>query len=79
MENKEIDVLLTQELNTNMDHASAKYKINATLQRHLAVHYIASQTHYPTETEHKPGGTVIWINPLLSKHMCVKIQDPLGR
>jgi Reverse transcriptase-like len=43
------------------------------------VQYIVSQTHYNTETEHKPGGTAIWINPLLSRHISGKLQDLLGR
>jgi hypothetical protein len=79
MENKEIDILLTQELNANVEHTSAKLKISEVLQRHPGVQYIASQTHSNTETEHKPGGTALWINPLLSRHICNKLQDPLGR
>jgi hypothetical protein len=78
-EQEEIDVLLTQELNTNIEHPLAKEKIKEVMGRHLGVKYITSQMHYLIETEYKLGGTTMWINPLLSRHICDKIEDPLGR
>jgi exonuclease III len=78
MEQEEIDALLIQESNTNIKHPSTKEKIKEVMHWHLGVKYITSQTHFLTETEYKPGGTAIWINPLLSRHICDKIQDPLG-
>jgi hypothetical protein len=79
MNKDSIDVLLLQEINTNMGHKSVLPKIRNLLQKHQGTRIISAHTPYSTSTAYKPGGTAIILGSHIAKHTYDQIKDPIGR
>jgi endonuclease/exonuclease/phosphatase family metal-dependent hydrolase len=79
MSEQAIDVLLIQEINTNVTHPKARMIIQQVQQSFPGLQMIWSHTKYVTHSTYKPGGTAIWVRPPLSQRIVRRLTDPLGR
>jgi endonuclease/exonuclease/phosphatase family metal-dependent hydrolase len=79
MYNHGVDVLLLQELNTNMKHPDTKKFFQPIHQRYKHMQYVWSHTPFTTRSLYKPGRTGIWIKYPNSRYITHRIQDVIGR
>jgi exonuclease III len=79
MHKDNIDIMLLQEINTNMQHPSVIPKLRRILRDYQGTTIISSHTPYQTTTAYKPGGTAIILQSTVSKHIYARIIDPIGQ
>lgn len=78
-EKHEIDIVLLQELNTNMQHTKVKNYFTQLKNNVPGMEIIYSQTPYDTTTTYKPGGTAILLSNNMARFISKRIKDPIGR
>ena len=79
MHAENVDVILIQEINTNISHATFKKVTQASLKRLPHTQCVWAQIKNSTDHLYQPGGTALFISPPLSRHISNRHIDPLGR
>jgi hypothetical protein len=79
MINGNINILLIQEVNTNLVHHISAKIIQTATHHHQSIQHVWSHTPYETTTSYKPGGVALFIKNPLAKHVVQRIIDKLGR
>ena len=74
-----IDILLIQEINTNIQHPTFKQLLQATKHHHKGSQSTWAHVKMSPEVQYLPGGTAILVNPMTSRYISSRITDHLGR
>jgi hypothetical protein len=75
----DINILLIQEVNTNLVHHKSAKIIQKATHHYQSIQHVWSHTPYNTTTSYKPGGVALFIKNPLAKHVVQRIIDNLGR
>ena len=79
MYQRNIDILLLQELNTNMNSPTIKNILNELLRKYNNLQHVWSHIATEDSVLYHPGGVSIWIRSPMSHHISQRITDPMGR
>jgi exonuclease III len=73
------DILLLQEINTNINHHKFRSTLQGLTQFHPKNQYIFSSMSGNPNSIYLPGGTAIFVKHTLAQHITKRITDHMGR